>query len=208
MNRFTTLLAGVLCTALAANAVPARRGFHTLTQPDGTTVTVQKVGDEFGHYYVTPDNTPMLRDADGFLRYATADSNGNISLSATKSAGDRSLFNKAIEKRRASKTRLRHAVANRVADQYGMGLNGANYPRTGKVRCLVFLVQYSDVKFTLSDPSSYFKSLFNQKGFSQYGNSGSVRDYFLDQSNDRFDVTYDVYGPMRLKDKRGDCGGT
>lgn len=207
MKRFTTLLAGVLCTALAANAVPARRGFHTLTQPDGTTVTVQKVGDEFGHYYVTTDNTPMLRDADGFLRYATADNNGNITLSSTKTGVDRTLFNKAIEKRRASKPRLRQAAASRVAAQYGMGLNGANYPRTGKVRCLVFLVQYSDVKFTLSDPSSYFKSLFNQEGFSQYGNSGSVRDYFLDQSNDRFDVTYDVYGPITLKNKRSYYGG-
>ena len=40
----------VLCGfVLAANAVPARRGWQTRTQADGTTIEIQQVGDEFYH---------------------------------------------------------------------------------------------------------------------------------------------------------------
>ena len=40
----------LLAVALIANAVPAKRGWQTRTQADGTTIEVQLVGDEFCHY--------------------------------------------------------------------------------------------------------------------------------------------------------------
>ena len=46
----------VLCGfVLAANAVPARRGWQTRTQADGTTIEIQQVGDEFYHYMINRD---------------------------------------------------------------------------------------------------------------------------------------------------------
>ena len=43
----------VLCGfVLGANAVPARRGWQTRTQADGTTIEVQQVGDEYYHYMI------------------------------------------------------------------------------------------------------------------------------------------------------------
>ena len=46
----------VLCGfVLAANAVPARRGWQTRTQADGTTIEIQLVGDEFYHYMINRD---------------------------------------------------------------------------------------------------------------------------------------------------------
>ena len=43
----------VLCGfVLATNAVPARRGWQTRTQADGTTIEVQQVGDEYYHYMI------------------------------------------------------------------------------------------------------------------------------------------------------------
>ena len=47
---FITVIACVL--AIAVNAVPARKGWQTRTQADGTTIEVQVVGDEFYHYTI------------------------------------------------------------------------------------------------------------------------------------------------------------
>lgn len=55
----------MLCGAvLAANAVPARRGWQTRTQADGSTVEVQLLGDEYFHYLVNRDGQ-QVREVNG-----------------------------------------------------------------------------------------------------------------------------------------------
>lgn len=51
--------------AIAANAVPARRGWQTRTQADGTTIEVQQMGDEFYHYWITKDGKIAELQDDG-----------------------------------------------------------------------------------------------------------------------------------------------
>ena len=51
--------------ALTASAVPARRGWQTRTQADGTTIEVQQVGDEFYHYWMTKDGKIAELQEDG-----------------------------------------------------------------------------------------------------------------------------------------------
>ena len=51
--------------AIAANAVPARRGWQTRTQTDGTTIEVQQMGDEFYHYWITRDGKIAELQDDG-----------------------------------------------------------------------------------------------------------------------------------------------
>ena len=56
----------LLCgLALTANAVPARRGWQTRTQPDGTPIEVQQIGDEFYHYWMTKDGKIAEMQDDG-----------------------------------------------------------------------------------------------------------------------------------------------
>ncbi len=223
MKKLSILLFGALASAFVANAVPAKRGSFTFTQPDGTTFTASITGDEFTHYYLTDDNVPVLQGEDGYYRYADFDAVGELVLSKAKAQnpGVRSAEGTAFVKninldRFQQKMNLRYTdqlkQKARVAPQQGMGLFSSNYPRTGKVRCLVFLVEYTDVKFSTPEPLEYFSRLFNEEGFSDYGGTGSVRDYFLDQSNGLFDVQYDVYGPVQLAQKRSyygqDYGGT
>ena len=197
-----------MAAVFVANAVPAKRGFRNFTQPDGSVIEVQLVGDESGHYYLSKDNKPMISDAEGYLRYATVGANGAITTVASEAAAaDLSDFTRAFKARRNETRKIRRNAPSRVAAQNGLGLFTGNYPRTGKVRCLVFLVEYSDVKFTTPNPEQYFKDLFNKEGFSEYKGTGSVRDYFLDQSNGKFDPTFDVYGPVTLKNKRSYYGG-
>ena len=55
----------MLCGAvLAANAVPARRGWQTRTQADGSTIEVQLLGDEYYHYLVNRDGQ-QVREVNG-----------------------------------------------------------------------------------------------------------------------------------------------
>lgn len=190
-------------------AVPARRGVFSFRQPDGTTVRVSLTGDESGHYYLAGDGTPMTVGSDGFLRSALAPGQSTAdfkkSFAARRSAGRRiHPAVKAAQQRRAQAAKASRADGS--LPQQGMGLFTSNYPRTGKIRSLVFLVQYKDVKFKTPNAGAYFSHLFNQEGFSENGGTGSVRDYFLDQSNGLFDITYDVFGPMTLKNNRSYYG--
>ncbi len=207
MKNFYGFISAVLLAALAANAVPAKRGFRSYTQPDGTVIEAELIGDEFGHFYLSKDKKPMLCDANGFLQYATINTEGEISLSQNKVPVDLNLFVETIDGRRMSRASARAQAPARVAPQNGLGLFSGNYPRTGKVNALVFLVEYSDVKFSISDPKKYFTDMLNKEGFAENGATGSARDYFLEQSGNKFQPTFDVFGPVTLKNKRSYYGG-
>lgn len=209
-----------LCGAFVANAVPAKRGVREIQQPDGTTVKVELVGDEHFHYYQTAEGSPMLKDSEGFLRFASQDSKGEIVLSARPvelSAARRLELIQAMQTRvsRGSE-RFRTAPATSAAaransdnplPQSGMGLTSTGFPTTGDVRALVVLVQYSDVKFTHPDPAKYFGDMLNLTGFNEYNGTGCATEYFLQQSGGQFRPQFDIYGPVTLPKNRSYYGG-
>ena len=54
-----------LCAlAVTASAVPARRGWQTRTQADGTTIEIQQFGDEFYHYMINREGK-QVREVNG-----------------------------------------------------------------------------------------------------------------------------------------------
>ena len=68
---------------------------------------------------------------------------------------------------------------------------------TLKVPCV--LLEFTDVKFEGEAPEEYFDALLNEEGFSGEGlATGSVRDYFRDNSLGAFIPVFDVYGPVTL----------
>ena len=65
---------------------------------------------------------------------------------------------------------------------------------------IVLLVDYPDMEFSMENPREYYDKLFNEDGF-EYSNGlgkGSVAEYFRDQSNGKFNVHFNVYGPIRV----------
>jgi len=61
----------IILTVLAvqtASAARAMKGWFTMTQPDGTTVIVELCGDEWNHFYRTPDGQMLEVGDDGWLR--------------------------------------------------------------------------------------------------------------------------------------------
>ncbi|MDE7427416.1 MAG: M6 family metalloprotease domain-containing protein [Muribaculaceae bacterium] len=91
--------------------------------------------------------------------------------------------------------------------QSGVGLCPSSFPPTGPSKALVILVQYSDISFTLPDPHQYFNDLLNKEGFSQYGATGSVSEYFHEASMGQFQPQFDLYGPVTLPNTRAYYGG-
>ncbi|MGM9853011.1 MAG: M6 family metalloprotease domain-containing protein [Muribaculaceae bacterium] len=85
--------------------------------------------------------------------------------------------------------------------QSGMGRFTSNFPRTGKIKGLVILVEYTDVKFNSgykTDAKTYFNDLLHKEGFSEYKGTGCATEYFRAQSNGLFDPEFDLYGPVTL----------
>ena len=78
---------------------------------------------------------------------------------------------------------------------------------TGTQKGLVILVEFNDVKFKTANPKTVFQNFFNKEGYSDYGMSGSVRDYFLKQSYGQLTIDFDVVGPYTTKNDMEYYGG-
>lgn len=70
---------------------------------------------------------------------------------------------------------------------------------TGEKHFLVILVNFSDLSFTNSQEAFY--NLLNQASYSANKGTGSVRDYFTDNSNGDFTPVFDVVGPVTVSQK-------
>ena len=182
-------------------AVPSQRGVIAVPQADGTTINVQIVGDEHFHYYLSEDNY-LLEEADGIFYFAVPDENGMPAASQYKAVdSDRRSVKLNSMLASIDKDEMLQTLAMRSTDsrRKGPGLFvDATFPTSGEQKALVILVEYKDVKFRLSNPYDYFSRMLNEEGFSDYGGTGSARDYFVHASGGRFLPQFDVYGPITL----------
>lgn len=192
--------------ALCAGAVPAKRGLRTVTQPDGTKIQVELVGDEHAHFTVTPDRKLVTLDADGYYRYARLATDGSLrstGVEVGKATAEAQTLDESAFSLRASAARAQR----KALPQSGLGLFTTKFPSKGNVKGLVILVEYKDKKFTVADPKAFYTAMLNEKGFSQYSGTGSARDYFIENSNSLFTPQFDVYGPFTLANNMAYYGG-
>jgi M6 family metalloprotease-like protein len=82
----------------------------------------------------------------------------------------------------------------------------SSYPTTGEQKGVVILVEYQDVKFSVSTPLKAFDHMLNKEGYSENGGTGSARDWFMDNSCGQFKPQFDVFGPVTLSQKRSYYG--
>ncbi|MBJ2184251.1 MAG: M6 family metalloprotease domain-containing protein [Muribaculaceae bacterium] len=213
-NTILTLLAA--SAVLAANAVPAKRGIHNITQPDGTTLPVLLVGDEHRHIYLTPDSLPITPGADGFMEYGRLDGDRLMPTgvrakadAALRTAAERALL-AGIDAREVRRTALSRPAAkarHRAIAQKGIGRFDDSFPVVGDVKALVILVNYKDVKFSTPNAAQYFSDMLMKEGFNDYNGTGSARDYFVENSMGAFRPQFDCYGPVELPQNRSYYGG-
>ena len=210
MKKFTTLAASLLLGAMSMQAVPAYRGAIKAKQPDGTTITLYMQGDEYSHKCVSVDGYQLIQDAKGAYRYASLNSDNTLTC-ANSPIAHNPIDRKASETKYVGTLTLAKDMPNANTTKYkickspsqrkiGMGTMSryqvGNYPTIGEGKCLVLLVQFSDVKFTYDN--DYHSRMLNEEGFSDNGATGSARDYYIAQSGGKFKPTFDVVGPITL----------
>lgn len=145
-----------------------------LNQPDGSTVTLVRHGDEFFSYTTDPSGNIMEKGADGFYRTAPS---GGTKLREARLQGE--------------------AMRQRRNEFLHIGQRNENLTR-GEKRFLVILIEWQDLKFKTTDAGNKFSQLLNQNGYSQNGSIGSAKDYYIDASLGQFSPSFDVYGPVTL----------
>jgi len=158
--------------ALWTSAVPAKRDRYTLKLIDGTQVEATLMGDETMHFYQTDDGRCLQCDSTGIAHYVESDT---------------------IREHWKAKTVKRHNARTR---RQALRRRKTNLAMTGQKPGLVILVQFPDVTFHFTNNT--FMRLFNEKGYRDGINFGSVRDYFSDASYGQFDFTFDVVGPVTM----------
>ncbi len=176
MKKLYTTAALLLLCAIVAFADRAMPGlWQTRKLADGTEVRVELCGDEFAHYWRTADGVRyMVRD--GVLHPVTDEDIKEVAQAR------RSLVNISAGARRMA------AVAG--------GASRSAY--VGSKKGLIILVEFSNKSFSMANPKEYYSGMANEVGFTRGYQEGSVHDYFYEQSDGQFDLTFDVVGPVKM----------
>lgn len=72
------------------------------------------------------------------------------------------------------------------------------YMTTGERHIPVILIEFADVEFSLDNISERFDRMLNEPGYSDNGATGSVRDFYVENSRGLFTPVFDVLEPVRL----------
>ena len=177
--------------------------------PDGTSLTIRIYGDEHFHYTTTIDGYLIKQGRDGFYYYIQSSGNRtqNTGTVRAHNPGNRSLAEQASLRLNSRATNLPAATYTTVK-RSGMGQTAQSkrgnntIPLTGSPKALIILMEYADVKFTVSNPQQTFDQMANQQGYSENGATGSIRDYFRYNSSGQFDPEFIVFGPVTLEHSR------
>lgn len=210
---FITLCASAFLGISSLFALPARSIPETVTQPDGTVVTVRVVGDEFYHYQMTADGIPVVRDADGFYRYAELAPDGTavagqvIARDAHLRTASDKVYLEQLAARKVSQGMVAQRQLKRQQKLRSVTRRTTQATTGDDVHGLVLLVEFSDKKFDPTNTLEDFKEMMNKEGYDYQGAIGSARDYFIAQSDGQFRPTFDVVGPITLDRAMAYYGG-
>ena len=186
----------MLSLALAASttfAVPAKQAKKTLTLADGTQVVATLMGDEYMNWW----------QADNGMRYVESQENEGVYVAANMD-----IMTATAEMRRAQVGKKRAKRLNSVrkatdlssfGGQQRVQIGDEHVTYEGKKKGIIILVQFPNQKFEEGHDNAYYNMVANEKGLKhEDGYVGSVSDYFLSQSNGKFELDFDIAGPYTL----------
>ncbi|MCR4603429.1 MAG: M6 family metalloprotease domain-containing protein [Prevotella sp.] len=215
MKRLFMIFAIAMLTYSMAMAVPAHPGKAMVRQPDGTMLTIRLWGDEYLHYNTTDDGYSIVRRHDGCYVYAQLDQQGQLSATnrvahnLQERTADEQSWLQQIGKHLTPL--MDEATTSERQAEYG---RRANARQTSRIKLsededngfkgLILLVQFNDKAFSRSDYNALINDMANKENYTGFDNSrygkytGSVRDYFHDNSMGMFTPQFDVVGPITI----------
>ena len=201
----------ILITLLCHLASHASKGWPypiTVSQPDGTQLTVRINGDADFNWVSTLDGVVLKQEGNGYY-VANIDTNGMLSSSGTLAhdADKRSSAEQSLCKKQDVKAFLTvNTRPERLAATRGFGGKSSTsfFPHTGSPRAIVLLVQFANRPFKVQPRKAfnqYLNSMANKHqdfGNAEDRNTGSVKRYFSDMSGGKFKPQFDLYGPITM----------
>jgi immune inhibitor A len=210
------------CLVLIASVSRAAKAYNlpvTISQSDGTQLTIKAYGDEDFHYCMTLDRVLLYQVGTDFY-IANINDKGVASATTQLAHNNGMRSEKEIQLikeqdlskffSRANTTIMKTRAARREPIQY----NSTYFPHTGTPKALVILVEFSDTVFRIKSPKAAFNQYLNgTRPFITYGNGdilnyGSVSEYFNDMSFGTFKPKFDIYGPVKLNNPLSTYGGS
>ena len=210
------LLSVILLCAVAIQAVPAYPGTIQVRQPDGSFITLRLLGDEWLNFNTTVDGYSVVKDKRGYYVYAEKkdgrlQATSRVAHDVAERSVDEQTYLAGVKKYQmpqmssaiaALKSRVEAEGAKRRAQRR------ASQYDFSKFKGLIVLVQFNDKEFSRPDYKDILKDMVNQEGYTGYETqkmTGSVRDYFSDNSDGKFQPQFDVVGPYTVDFSQYDC---
>lgn len=224
MKKFLILyLLAAIITSIDLSASRAYPHPKTIIQPDGTTITLVGHGDEFQNYLTTTDGYTVIKGIDGIYRYAIVENNrlkaspvkaSDLSCRTSYEVNFLGSINRELKPTVSQTGKKLRKLAFRNDAPFSRLNNSTGMRKTVKkgnavpssYRGLVILVNFTDSKFTRgADARRLVDDMMNKPNHTSYIDpvlngiiscTGSVRDYFNDNSNGQFIPEFDVVGPI------------
>lgn len=199
MKKLYLMLSMLFAFGTAANAVPAKKLQKVITLANGTQVSVELRGDEYLSWWEGTDGTAYRTTATDENVFEAFDLEAQKPAAAARRA-------RTEQGRVARLARVKNSLNG--ADDKMRGLGGDHITYKGVKKGLVVLVDFKNKKFADGHDLEYYKNVINGKDFTdeKEGYVGSVRDYFLAQSNGQFELDFDVVGPVTMSKNSGYYG--
>ena len=195
--RILFAFAGLCASLPVVYGVSAYPNPITITQPDGSKITVNLKGDEHMKWAQTADGYSVMRNSDGVFEYAKLDANQNMVPSGLQARNQQQRGNAEVQFLNTTPKGLTYSLS-----QVGMIKNimrmsqkrtfkSAQISGTRKYLCI--LIGFTDRAFTKTKAD--YENLLNQPGYVTDGATGSVYDFYKENSYNQLNLAFTVAGP-------------
>ncbi len=224
MKKILLSIAFALMGIASGFAAKAHTGLTTITQSDGSQLTIRLHGDEHFSWYSTADDVLLVQVGSNYY-VAQVEEDGTLKATPqlAHNAGERGTVEEQVinNQNKEKFLNLLNAEPQALAKPIGT-VTPAYFPHTGSPKALVILVEFQDVKFKTSYPvatfTHYLKGAEGEaapeannayvtnvtKGMV---NHGSVSQYFNDMSQRKFTPQFDIVGPVTVSMNSAYYGG-
>lgn len=221
MKKILLSIAFALMGIASGFAAKAHTGLTTITQSDGSQLTIRLHGDEHFSWYSTADDVLLVQVGSNYY-IAQVEEDGTLKATPqlAHNAGERGIVEEQVinNQNKEKFLNLLNAEPQALAKPIGT-VTPAYFPHKGSPKALVILVEFQDVKFKTSDPVATFthylkgaegeaapkaNNAYVTKGMVNYG---SVSQYFNDMSQRKFTPQFDIVGPVTVSMNSAYYGG-
>ena len=221
MKKILLSIAFALMGIASGFAAKAHTALTTITQSDGSQLTIRLHGDEHFSWYSTADDVLLVQVGSNYY-VAQVEEDGTLKATPqlAHNAGERGTVEEQVinNQNKEKFLNLLNAEPQALAKPIGT-VTPAYFPHKGSPKALVILVEFQDVKFKTSDPVATFthylkgakgevapeaNNAYVTKGMVNYG---SVSQYFNDMSKGQFTPQFDIVGPVTVSNNSAYYGG-